>query len=80
MELIPVKEFKNLARDLDTGAILNIDTTAPLGLKQAKEKRRKEKEQLEKNTNDINSIKMDLTEIKTMLETVLKKGKISDGR
>ena len=71
MELAPVKGFKNLARDLDTGAILNIDTTAPLGLKLAKEKRQKEKEQLEKNTNDINSIKMDLTEIKTMLKILL---------
>ena len=71
MELAPVKGFKNLARDLDTGAILNIDERAPLGLKLAKEKRRKEKEQLEKNTNDINSIKMDLTEIKTMLKILL---------
>ena len=71
MELAPVKGFKNLARDLDTGAILNIDTTAPLGLKLAKEKRQKEKEQLEKNTTDINSIKMDLTEIKFMLKILL---------
>ena len=71
MELIPVKEFKNLARDLDTGAILNIDTTDPLGLKQAKEKRRKEKEQLEKNTNDINSIKSEVSEIKTMLKILI---------
>ena len=75
MELIPVKEFKNLARDLDTGAILNIDTTAPLGLKQAKEKRRKEKEQLEKNTNNINSIKSEILEIKTMLKILLTEGK-----
>ena len=71
MELAPVKGFKNLARDLDTGAILNIDTTAPLGLKLAKEKKRKEKEQLEKNTNDINSIKSEVSEIKFMLKILL---------
>ena len=71
MELAPVKGFKNLARDLDTGAILNIDTTAPLGLKLAKEKRQKEKEQLEKNTNDINSIKSEVSEIKTMLKILI---------
>ena len=71
MELAPVKGFKNLARDLDTGAILNIDTIAPLGLKLAKEKKRKEKEQLEKNTNDINSIKSEVSEIKTMLKILI---------
>ena len=80
MQLGPITGFDNLARDLETGAVINLDTNASLGLKLTKEKKRKEKEQLEKNTNDINSIKMDLTEIKTMLETVLMKGKISDGR
>jgi len=75
MELAPVKGFKHLVRDLDTGAILNIDTTAPLGLKLAKEKRRKEKEQLENNTKDINSIKSEITEIKTMLKILLTEGK-----
>jgi len=79
MELIPVKGFKNLARDLETGAILNIDETAPLGLKLAKEKRRKEKEQLENNTNDINNIKSELTEIKSMLR-ILIEGKQDNGR
>lgn len=75
MELAPVKGFKHLVRDLDTGAILNIDTTAPLGLKLAKEKRRKEKEQLENNTNDINSIKSEISEIKFMLKMLLTEGK-----
>jgi len=79
MELIPVKGFKNLARDLETSAILNIDTTAPLGLKLAKEKRRKEQEQLENNTDDINNIKSELTEIKSMLKTLLTEGK-NNGR
>ena len=75
MELASVKGFKNLVRDLDTGAILNIDTTAPLGLKLAKEKRQKEKEQLENNTKDINSIKSEISEIKFMLKMLLTEGK-----
>ena len=78
MELAPVKGFKHLVRDLDTGAILNIDEKAPLGLKFAKNKRKKEKEQLETNTNDINSIKSEITEIKTMLK-ILIEGR-NDGR
>ena len=71
MQLGPIIGFDNLARDLETGAILNLDTSTSLGLKLAKEKKRKEKEQLEKNTSDINSIKSEITEIKTMLRTFI---------
>ena len=79
MELTPVKGFKHLVRDLETGAILNLDDRAPLGLKLAKNKRRKEQEQLEDNTNDINNIKSELTEIKSMLRILLE-GKQDNGR
>tara|TARA_R100000306_G_scaffold47145_1_gene44867 strand:- start:238 stop:477 length:240 start_codon:yes stop_codon:yes gene_type:complete len=79
MELAPVKGFKHLVRDLETGAILNLDDRAPLGLKLAKNKRRKEQEQLEDNTNDINNIKSELTEIKSMLRILLE-GKQDNGR
>jgi len=78
MELGPILGFDNLARDLETGAILNLDTNTALGLKLAKEKKRKEKEQLEKNTSDINSIKSEVSEIKMMLK-ILIEGK-NDGR
>ena len=71
MELGPILGFDNLARDLETGAILNLDTNAALGLKLVKEKKRKEKEQLEKNTSDINSIKSEVSEIKTMLKILI---------
>ena len=33
MELGPILGFDNLARDLETGAILNLDTNTALGLK-----------------------------------------------
>ena len=79
MELAPVKGFKHLVRDLETGAILNLDDRAPLGLKLAKNKRRKEQEQLEDNTNDINNVKSELTEIKSMLRILLE-GKQDNGR
>ena len=78
MELGPILGFDNLARDLETGAILNLDSNASLGLKLIKEKKRKEKEQLEKNTSDINSIKSEVSEIKNMLK-ILIEGK-NDGR
>ena len=71
MELVPVQDHKHLVRDKDTGAVLNINTEIPQGLKLAKLKKRKEQEQLETNTTDINSIKNELTEIKTMLRTLI---------
>ena len=71
MELRPVEGNKDLARDMDTGAILNINTQAFAGAKRARELREKAKDQLETNTIDINSIKSELTEIKTMLRTLI---------
>ena len=71
MELRPVEGNKDLARDMDTGAILNINKEAFAGAKRAREIREKAKDQLEINTIDINSIKTELTEIKTMLRTLI---------
>ena len=71
MELSQIKGQKDLVRDLNTGAILNINKEAFAGAKRARQKREKAKEQLETNTTDINSIKDELTEIKTMLRTLI---------
>ena len=71
MELRPVEGNKDLARDMDTGAILNINKEAFAGAKRARELREKAKDQLETNTIVINSIKSELTEIKTMLRTLI---------
>ena len=71
MDIQPIEGYKHLVRDKETGAVLNINTEIPAGLKLAKLKKRNEQEQLETNTNDINSIKTELTEIKTMLRTFI---------
>ena len=71
MELRPIEGNKDLVRDLKTGAILNVNKEAFAGAKRARLLREKAKEQLETNTNDINSIKTELTEIKTMLRTLI---------
>ena len=71
MEIRPLEGNKDLARDMDTGAILNINKEAFAGAKRAREIREKAKDQLETNTIDINSIKSELTEIKTMLRTLI---------
>ena len=56
---------------METGAILNTNSEASVGKRIARENRQKQKEQLEKNTSDINSIKSDITEIKTMLRALI---------
>ena len=71
MELRPVEGNKDLVRDLTTGAILHVNREAFAGAKRARQLREKAKQQLETNTNDINSIKDELTEIKTMLRTLI---------
>ena len=71
MELVPVQDHKHLVRDLESGAILNTDMKVAEGLRIAKKNRQKTKDQLETNTNDINSIKTELSEIKTMLRTLI---------
>ena len=71
MELRPVEGHKHLFRDMETGAILNMNIEASVGKKIARENRQKQKEQLETNTNDINSIKSVITEIITMLRALI---------
>ena len=77
MELARIKGRNNLVRDLESGAILNTQVETSLSLKAVKEKKQKEKWQLEQNTNDINSIKQEVTEIKTMMKQLLRS--ISNG-
>ena len=71
MELVPVQDHKHLVRDLESGAILNTNLKVAEGLRMAKRNRQKSKDQLETNTIDINSIKDEITEIKTMLRTLI---------
>ena len=78
MDLIQIKGHKNLVRDLETGAILNTDAATALARKQLREKKRQERAQLEKNTNDINSMKEEVTEIKDMVKQIL--GSLDDGK
>ena len=75
MSLQQVKDHRELVRDTESGAILNIDRTAYLNAIERHNNKEKQKETIEKNTNDINSIKSEITEIKTMLKTLLMEGK-----
>ena len=78
MDLSQIKGHKNLVRDLETGAILNTSEDGAVARKRIRELKQKEKLQLERNTDDINSMKEEVTEIKDMVKQIL--GSLSNGR
>ena len=71
MRLSNITGSKSLVRDLESGAILNTQTSTADMLKHLKKQKRNEKMQIEKNTNDINSMKEEVTEIKDMVKQIL---------
>lgn len=62
--LIPVEGHNNLFRDRQTGAILNKDKAAYLNYMRLKEIKEKEK-------NEIDEIKKDIDEIKSLLKELI---------
>ena len=71
MSLQQVKDHRELVRDTESGAIVNIDRSAYLNALERHKKIEKQKEIIENNTNDINSIKSEVSEIKTMLKILI---------
>ena len=71
MSLQPVKDHRNLARDTESGAIVNIDRSAYLNALERHKNKEKQKKTIQDNTKDINSIKSEISEIKTMLKILI---------
>lgn len=64
LNLIPVEGHNNLFRDKDTGAILNKDRSAYINYMKMKEIKQKER-------SEIDEIKKDIDEIKTLLKELI---------
>jgi len=62
--LIPVEGHNNLFRDKNTGAILNKDKSAYINYIKMKEIKQKEK-------NEIEEMKKDIDEIKSLLQEII---------
>jgi predicted adenine nucleotide alpha hydrolase (AANH) superfamily ATPase len=69
MELAKVKENPDLVRDMKNQAILNTNVDA---LSAYKKRRQKEKEVAE-SLNDINTMKQDINDLKTLMQRILEK-------
>jgi predicted adenine nucleotide alpha hydrolase (AANH) superfamily ATPase len=69
MKLAKVKENPDLVRDMNNQAILNTNVDA---LSAYKKRRQKEKEVTE-SLNDINTMKQDINDLKTLMQRILEK-------
>ena len=61
----------DIKRDPYSGAIISVDDSAHAAAVSGHRARQIAKEQLKNNTDDINIMKNELTEIKTMLRTLI---------
>ena len=63
MKLLKVKDHTGLARDMKTGAILNINKDEITAARKRKLERRKKEQELEDLKNEVSDIKNMLTKI-----------------
>ena len=66
-----IKGRVDIARDPKTRAIINVDTASYEAAVTASKARGLAKEQLKTNTNDINSIRNELSDIKSLLKQLV---------
>ena len=71
MSLQQVKDHREFVRDTESGAIINVDRSAYLNALERHNRIEKQKEIIKNNTQDINSIKSEVSEIKTMLKILI---------
>jgi hypothetical protein len=71
MEKLQVKGHSNLFRDPSTNAILNTDMNAYQNYMESKKIKEKEERRMSDIEGDLNSLKSDIDEIKTMLRSLL---------
>lgn len=67
MSMIPVKGHKNLFRDSNSNAIINIDNGSAIN------NYRRARDKIVKRDDDIKNLKEDMAEIKVILKQLLEK-------
>lgn len=73
LELQQVKDEPDLARDVKSGAILNINRTEIQNAREAK-RLRQAKKQEERNLKDkVDKLEQDMSDIKALLSTIVEK-------
>lgn len=73
MKLIPVKDNPDLARDPNTGAIVNINTHEIRAARERKQKRKMQQAEFQQLRDDVDDLKNDLSDIKLLLTKLAEK-------
>ena len=71
--LIPVKDHQSLARDMKTGAIVNINSNEIEQARAVKAARKQKDNEVENLKEDVASLKNDLSDIKRLLLQLVEK-------
>jgi|694.fasta_scaffold01303_20 hypothetical protein len=71
MEKLQVKGHSNLFRDTSSNAILNTDMNAYQNYMESKKIKEREEKRMSDIEGDLNSLKSDMDEIKTMLRSLI---------
>lgn len=72
MDKINVEGFSNLKRDFSTGAIINTDSSEYEKFLKLKNIKESEKEKLDTAISDISVLKLELSEIKSLIQLLVK--------
>jgi Skp family chaperone for outer membrane proteins len=73
MELVQIKTNASLARDIVSGAVINTNRAEYESYLQKRKSSAEIRDQIKKHTQEITEIKQDLSEIKHMLVTLIKR-------
>ena len=68
-----IEGYPDLVKDGTTGAVLSNNNNAYNAVKKRYKSKQLEKDQMQKQEKDINSMKDELSEIKTMMKTLMEK-------
>ena len=72
-EYLKVEGYNNLVRDTKTNAIINTDRTAYQMAKKRAADAQRQRDEIRSASREINNIKCEMHEIKSMLKTLLDK-------
>ena len=72
-EYIKVEDNSDLARDVNSGAVINVNTSAFETAKRRSLDTQRQRDEIRSATREINSLKCEMHEIKNMLQSLIDK-------
>ena len=73
MSYTKIEGYPDLVKDETTGAVLSNNNGAYNAVKRRYKSKQLEKEQIQKQEKDINSMREEISELKTMMKTLMEK-------